>query len=83
MLYNVVLVSALQCKSVIIILVYIYSLPFEPPSVIPFHPSRLSQNTRLGSCVLQQLPTKLSVLPMIVYICQCGKALFVISSKCH
>ena len=46
LLYNIVLVSALQHKSVIIICL---SLPVESPSLPPSHPSRSSQSTKLGS----------------------------------
>ena len=51
MLYNVVLVSAVQQhESALSIHI---SLPLEPPH--PSHPSRLSSSTELSSCVIQQL----------------------------
>ena len=36
---------------------YIYPLPLKPPSYLPSYPSKSSQSTRLGSFVIQQLPT--------------------------
>ena len=56
LLYNVVLIAAVQqCKSVIIaymcvyIYIYIYSLALESSYPPLFHPSRSLQSTRLGS----------------------------------
>ena len=73
LLYNSVLVSAIQqYKSVIIIYIYIYipsllSLLLLPPP----HPSRSSQSARLGSLGYIATSHLLSVLHMVVCICQC------------
>ena len=71
LLYNVVLFSAIQqCKSVIIIYIYIYmhiySLPLQPPSPFPSHPSRSSQSARLGSLGYIADSCQISMLCMIV-----------------
>ena len=43
----------------------------SPLSPIPSHSSKSSQSTRLGSLCLRAASHQLSVLPMILYICQC------------
>ena len=42
--------------------------PLGPPSPRPFHPSRSSQSTRLGSLCYIAISHQLSVLHMIVYL---------------
>ena len=71
LLYNVVVVSAMQQhRSVIIIYMYpsLLSLPPIPPS----HSSRSSESATLGSqCYLYMANShQLSILHMIVHICQ-------------
>ena len=70
LLYCFVLVSAIQqCKSVIILYIYILSLLNLPPltSSLPF---RSSQSTRLSGLPLLFSNIPLTVLHLIVYICQ-------------
>ena len=50
--------------------VYIYPIPLEPPSYPPYHCSRSSQSTELHVLYRAALH-QLSVLHMVVYICQC------------
>ena len=56
LLYNIVLVSAVQCKSADMII--IYPSPREPPSPPP-HPTPLDLHREPGwaTCVIKQLPT--------------------------
>ena len=69
--YNVVLVSPLQkCESSIYIYV-IYSLPFEPLSHYPNSFSGLSQSTKLSSLCFTAASDLLSIVYLIVYLCQC------------
>ena len=60
LLYNAVLVSAIQQLKLAII--------FEPPSPPPSHPSRSSQSTKLGSLCYTATSHQLSVSHMVVYI---------------
>ena len=69
LLYSVVLVSAIQqCKSAIILHLSPPSWIFFPP---PSHSFRSSQSARLGSLCYTETSYQLSVLHMVVYICQC------------
>ena len=68
MLYNVVLVSAVQQSAVSI---HILS-PSEPPShPPPSHPSRSSQSPELSSLYYTAASHWLSILHMIVYMFPC------------
>ena len=51
--------------------VYIYSFPLEPPAQNPLHSARSSQNPELSSLGYIAVLHKLSILHIIVYICQC------------
>ena len=64
--YNVLLASAVQHESVIVI----YIFPPEPFSP-PLHFSRSSQNARLGSLCYIIASYQLYILHVIVYICKC------------
>ena len=69
LLYNFVLVSAIQ-KGESVIIVYISLLSWA--SFLPQpHPSRWSQSSRLGSLCYVATSHQLSILHMIVYICWC------------
>ena len=57
-----------QCKSAICI--HIPSLLSPPPTHPQYHPSRSSQNTELSSRCYTAAPHQLSVLHLVVYICQ-------------
>ena len=46
-------------------------LPLEPPSLFPSHPSTSSQSARLGFLFYMATSYQLSILHMVVYICQC------------
>ena len=71
LLYNVVLVSAIQqCKSAIIICVYLSSFLSLPPLSLS-HPSRSSQNTRLDSLWHIATAHQLSILHTALCICWC------------
>ena len=48
LLYHVLLVSAIPQRELVLI-VYVYPLPLEPPSPVPALPSRSSQSVRLVS----------------------------------
>ena len=70
LLYNFVLVSVVQyCESVISYM-YILSL-LSLPSLTPSHPSRSSQGVRLDSFCCSATSHQLSIICMIMYICQC------------
>ena len=84
MLYNIALISAKQhCKSAIVyicvcIYIYIYLLVYISPSSrcppTPCPPSclsRSSQSARLGSACYTAPSFQLSVLHVVVYVCQC------------
>ena len=45
-------------------------LPLEPPSLFPSHPSTSSQSARLGFLFYMATSYQLSILHMVVYICQ-------------
>ena len=69
MLYNFVLVSAIQKgESVIIVCISLLSWASFLPQP---HPSRWSQSARLGSLCYVATSHQLSILHMIVYICWC------------
>ena len=51
--------------------VYIYPLPLRFPSHPPSHPSRYPQNIELSFLCYPAPSHELSILYMVVYICQC------------
>ena len=71
LLYNFVLVTAVQHESFIIIYIYIPSILHLPP-LPPSYPSRSSQSARLGPLCYLATSHQLSILHMVVYICQCN-----------
>ena len=67
--YNVVLISIVQqCELAICIHIYSPLLSLPPT---PSHSSRLSQSTQLSSLWYSTTLDQLSVLHMVLYICQC------------
>ena len=64
MLYNVVLESAVQLSESAI------CIHMSPPTPIPSHPSRSSQSTKLSSLCYTAAFRSLSILHMVVDICQ-------------
>ena len=79
MLYNVVFVSVIKCKSVIILYIYIQiyiyiykntSSLLSLPTLPPFQPSMSSQSLRLGPLCYIAASLELSLSPRVVYICQ-------------
>ena len=69
MLYNVVLVSAIQWESAIS--VYIHPLLSLPPILTPSQPSRLSQSTSSSSLCYTASSHQLPISHMVTYLCQC------------
>ena len=65
LLYNAVLVSAVQQSESVH--VYIYPFPLEPPS----HPTRSSQSTEPSSVCYSAASHELSSLHLGVHICRC------------
>ena len=69
MLYKIMLVSAMQ-QHESVINIYIPSILSLPP-ITPSHPSRSSQSPRLSSLCYTSASHWLSILHMVMYMCQC------------